>query len=287
MAVRGSGAAVTIATRSLWRLRLAHGAPRYLLYATCAAGLLASVRFALDPPLARAPVTAAHAVAAPDRAAEAYASLFARRYLSWDAAEPQLSEQQLAPMLGTEAESNAGMTLPITGEQRVAWTEVVQSRQQSAATHVYTVAAQTDTAGLVYLAVNVVRRADGRLALSGDPAFVGAPAAAPSEPVRRSHEVTDPDLAGVVERALRNYLAGLPNELAADLSAGAQVAVPSLALTLESVQRIDWSPDMRSVLAVVQARDARGTRYTLAYEVDVAKFGGRWEVSAIEVNPDE
>jgi hypothetical protein len=266
---------------------LAHGAPRYLLYATCAAGLLASVRFTLDPPVARAPVTAAHTVSAPDRAAEGYASLFARRYLSWDAAEPQLSEQQLAPMLGTEAEPDAGMTLPSAGEQRVIWTEVVQSRQLGAAAHVYTVAAQTDTAGLVYLTVNVVRRADGRLALSGDPAFVGAPATARSEPAPHFHEVTDLELADVVERALRNYLAGLPNELAADLAAGAQVTVPSLALALESVQRIDWLPDMRSVLAVVQARDARGTRYTLAYEVDVAKFGGRWEVSAIEVNPDE
>jgi hypothetical protein len=278
---------VTIAARPLWRLRLAHGAPRYLLYATCAVGLLASARFALDPPLARTPVTVVRATSAPDRAAEGYALLFARRYLSWDAAQPQLSEQQLAPMLGAEAEPNAGLTLPSTGEQRVIWAEVVQSRRLSAGAQMYTVAAQTDTAGLIYLTVSVVRRQDGRLALSGDPAFVGAPAAGPSELVRRTHEVTDHELAAVVERALRNYLAGLPNELAADLSAGARVAVPDLALTLESTQRIDWSPDGRSVLTVVQAHDARGARYTLAYELDVAKFGGRWEVSAIEVNPDD
>jgi hypothetical protein len=36
----------------------------------------------------------------------------------------------------------------------------------------------------------------------------------------------------------------------------------------------------------VQAQDARGARYTLAYELDVARVQGRWEVSAIQTNPD-
>jgi len=40
------------------------------------------------------------------------------------------------------------------------------------------------------------------------------------------------------------------------------------------------------VLAVVQAEDARGVRYTLAYEVDVVRAQGRWEISAIEMDPD-
>jgi hypothetical protein len=40
------------------------------------------------------------------------------------------------------------------------------------------------------------------------------------------------------------------------------------------------------VRAVVQARDARGVQYTLDYELDVAVVGGRWEVGAIQMNPD-
>lgn len=277
--------AVTIATRPLWRLRLTRALPRYLLYVTCAAGLLSSARFMLAPPRADAPV-----VSAPppprDLAAEGYAALFARRYLSWDASQPELSERQLTPMLGSGMEPNAGLTLPSVGEQHVIWAQVVQARRLGAGAHVYTVAAQTDTAGLVYLTVGVLRRGDGKLALLGYPAFVGAPATGLGETPAPSAEVGDRTLVAVVERALRNYLAASPEELAADLSSYARVAVPDVRLTLESTQRVSWSSDRRSVLAIVQAHDARGAGYTLAYEVDVREIGARWEVSAIEMDPD-
>ena len=36
--------------------------------------------------------------------------------------------------------------------------------------------------------------------------------------------------------------------------------------------------------AVVQAHDARGVRYTLGYELDVADVEGRWEISAIQMD---
>ena len=67
-------------------------------------------------------------------------------------------------------EPNAGEVLPATGEQRVEWAEVVQTREADPARRVYTVAAQTDTAGLVYLTVGVARTARRRvtaLRLSG------------------------------------------------------------------------------------------------------------------------
>jgi hypothetical protein len=278
---------VTIAARPLWRLRLARDLPRYLLYALCAVGLIASARFAIAPPR-----PTMHAVPAPvqppsaDLAAEGFASLFARRYLTWDASRPQVSEQLLAPLTGSGIEPDAGLRLPATGEQRVEWAEVVQVRQAKAGEHVYTVAAQTDTAGLVYLTVGVVRKADGSLGLAGYPAFVGAPAAGPAQSPARLVEVTDAALTAVVERALRNYLAASPEELAADLTSDARVAVPDVRLTLESLQRLGWSTDRRSVIALVEAQDARGARYTLAYEIDVAEVGGRWEVSAVQMNPD-
>jgi hypothetical protein len=277
---------VTIAIRPLWRLRLARNLPRYLLYALCGMGLVASVRVAIAPPRAAPPGVLPSLPPPPDLAAEGFASLFARRYLTWDASQPQVSGQLLAPLTGSGIEPDAGLRLPATGEQRVAWAEVVQVRQAKAGEHVYTVAAQTDTAGLVYLTVGVVRKADGSLALAGYPAFVGAPAAEPAQAPARLVEVTDAALIAVVERALRNYLAASPEELAADLTRDARVAVPDVRLTLESLQRLGWSPDRRSVLALVQAQDARGALYTLGYEIDVAELEGRWEVSAVQMDPD-
>ena len=278
--------AVSIATRSLWRLRLARAAPRYLLYAACVWGFLASARFAISPPRPRSSPARPPAWRPPDRAAEGYASLFARRYLTWDAAQPQASTQLLAPMTGSAIDPNGGLSLPATGAQHVLWAEVVQARELGEGRHVYTVAAQTDAAGLLYLTVGVTRLADSRLALAGYPAFVGPPATAPAQASARAREVTDTGLTTVVERALRNYLGSSPEELAADLSSTARVAVPSSALAFQSMQRLGWTTGRRSVLAVVQATDGRGAHYTLAYELDVVEVDGRWEVSAIGMDPD-
>jgi hypothetical protein len=280
-------ASVTISKRPLWWLRLVRGMPRYLLYATCGAGLLASARFAIAPPRPHARALARAVSPGPDLAAEGYAVLFARRYLSWDATQPQISAQQLAPMTGGGVEANAGLSLPVTGTQHVLWAEVVQARELGPWRHVYTVAAQTDTAGLVYLSVGIERDSDGALRLSGYPAFVGAPTAGPARAAGHAGEVADGALATVVERSLRNYLASSPDELAADLTSDARVAVPSLAMTLDSMEQLSWEPDGRSVLAVVSATDGRGAHYTLDYEVDVADVDRRWEVSAIQMDPDE
>ncbi|MGH2865237.1 MAG: hypothetical protein ACRDJX_08315, partial [Solirubrobacteraceae bacterium] len=117
-------ATVTVATRSLWRIRLARELPRHLLCAAAVAGLAASVRFAVAPPREVRVAAAARASAGPDRAAEAYAALFARRYLTWNAAEPQANARALEPFLGAGMEPSAGLELPATGEQRVEWVEV-------------------------------------------------------------------------------------------------------------------------------------------------------------------
>ncbi len=165
------------------------------------------------------------------------------------------------------------------------WTQVVQTRAAAPHLRIYTVAAETDTEGIVYLTVPVVRGGDGRLSLSGYPAFVGPPAAAPAQIGVSAHEVTNPALSSVITRALRNYLAGSTEELAADLTAGARVSLPPQQLELESVERVTWTPDARSVLAVVRAGDRRGVQYTLGYELDVTLSQGRWEVSAVQMDP--
>lgn len=274
-----------ISTHPLWLLRLVRDLPRYLLYATCAFGLLASARFAVAPPRASSRVVETRGGTRPDLAAEGYAVLFARRYLTWDAATPQLSAGALASMTGPAIDPGAGMTPPPSGAQRVLWAEVVQERMPSTGRRVYTVAAQTDTAGLVYMTIAVVREADGRLAIGGYPAFVGAPLSATGQSARTGAEVADGALIAVVERALRNYLAASPQELAADLADGAQVSLPETHLALASMQRLAWSPDHRSVLALVKAQDARGALYTLGYEADVEEVHGRWEISAIQTDP--
>jgi len=286
MRTTAANAQVTIGTRPLWQIRVAREWPRYLLSALAVAGLMASARFAIDPPRPATPKVLAPGPAPPDLAAEGFASLFARSYLTWNTADPQAHERDLASFIGPGMEPDAGLQPPSSGEQQVQWTEVVQEREPVAGDHVYTVAAQTDNAGLLYLTVSVMRTAGGSLALDGYPAFVGGPATGPAQTQGRLREVAEPALATVVGRALRNYLSASGSELAADLTNDARVSLPAAALSLESVQHLDWALGGGAVLAVVQAQDAHGARYTLAYELDVARVQGRWEVSAIQMNPD-
>jgi hypothetical protein len=278
--------AVTVTTRPLWRIRLVSELPRMLLLGVSFVGLAASARYAIAPPR---PATLAHALpAAParDLAAEGFAQLFARRYLTWEANDPEAHQRALAAYVGAGMEPDAGLQPPPDGEEQVQWTDVVQERTAAPAERVYTVAAQTDTAGLVYLTVSVARARSGVLELVGYPAFVGAPVAGSASGEGALREVSDAALQTVVERALRNYLADSAAELAADLTSTARVSLPTQALSLESVQRLDWSPEGgQAVSATVQAQDARGARYTLAYALDVARVAGRWEIAAIQMDP--
>ncbi len=281
-------ATVTIGRRPLWQIRLARGLPRYVVYALALAGALASARFALDPPRTALPAALLRRPAAEDLAAEGFATLFARAYLTWEAQHPEVRERALAPFVGSGIDADAGLQPPASGEQRVQWAQVVQQRFPLPGEIVYTVAAQTDTAGLLYLTVSVVHKPGGALALAGYPAFVGSPASGPAQTDAggRPREVSDPELSAVVERALRNYLAGSPSELAADLAPGARVSLPGIELALQSLQGLQWAPGAGAVLALVQAQDQRGVSYTLAYELDVLRVQGRWEISAIQMDPD-
>jgi hypothetical protein len=277
---------VSVTPRSIWRIRLARELPHYLLRALAVAGLLASARLAIAPPRTVPTRTSASDFVSTDRAAEGFATLFARSYLSWDSHDPEAHRLGLAAFVGSWMESEAGLQPPESGEQQVQWTQVVQARVLASGEQLYTVAAQTDTAGLLYLSVGVVREADGALALAGYPAFVGAPAATGAVAPAHLHEVEEPVLETVVTRALRNYLARAESELAADLAAGARVSLPSQTFALQSLDSLDWSSSRRSVLATLRARDERGGQYTLAYELGVRLSAGRWEISAIQTNPD-
>jgi hypothetical protein len=278
-------ATVSVRSSSVRLLRIRRHLPRYVLQAVATVGLLASARFAIAPPRPVIERAATPGSALVDRAAEGFASLFVRRYLTWDPADPEAHRIGLSSFVGSSMEPDAGSQPPERGEQRVLWAEVVQARALPGG-HVYTVAAQTDLSGLLYVTVGVIRTGTGALALAGYPAFVGAPASTSAVPHGGLREVEEPALATVVTRTLRNYLGRAGTELAADLAPGTQVSLPYAPLALDSLQSLDWSSDGRSVTAVVQAHDERSARFTLAYELDVALHAGRWEVSAIQTNPD-
>jgi Conjugative transposon protein TcpC len=272
-----------LTTHSLRRVRLSSQITRHLVHAAAIAGLIASARFAIFPPaVPRAPMLAGVRA---DPAAAGFAELFARRYLTWDSRHPDQHGASLAPLVGATADPDAGLRIPVAGEQHVSWASVVQERGGSAGERVYTVAAQTDTAGLLYMSVAVARRSDGRLALSRYPSFVGSPAVDSARPDATGAPVQDPALAAVVQRALGNYLAGSAANLAADLLPGARVADPTLPLSLQRVLDLRWSPGGGAVQAAVDAQDARGADFTLSYELDVGLAQDRWEISAIQMDP--
>ncbi len=277
---------IEIRTYPRWRLKLVRELPRYAAIALAGFGALASARFAIAPPRPAAAPPAATAGPAVDRPAEGYAALFARRYLTWDAGAPLGDQQQLEPFAGSSLEPEAGFLPPSRGAQRVEWVEVVQSREPAPGQRVYTVAAQTRPAGLLYLTVGVTRTQTGALTLTGYPALVGPPSSQPAVAPPSLRPVEDPGLALVVKRALTNYLAGAGNDLAADLTPGAPVSAPTLPLELVAVSREGWAPGGGSVTATVQAVDERGARYTMTYELDVTRTQGRWEISAIQTDPD-
>jgi hypothetical protein len=277
-------ARVRLDTWSLRRLRISTSLTRWVVYAAAGVGIAATVRFAVAPP--RAPSPRSAPVVAADVGAEGFATLFARRYLTWVAAAPAVHQLGLADFVGGGIDPDAGLGPPPRGSQRVAWAEVVQARTVGSGEHVYTVAADTGGTAPEYLSVDVVRDASGALRLGRYPALVGAPlvAAASSLDAGAGGEVADAGVSTVVERALRNYLAGSGQNLAADLAPGSVVATPVPPLTLDRLADLRVGR-VGGVLATVGAHDAAGTTYTLTYQLDLRSSGGRWLVGAIQSDP--
>ena len=274
---------VSVRAYRTWRLRLRAGAPRYVLMAVSLFGIAASARYAIDPPRPAGTGSVRSLSGAPDRGAEAYAVLFARRYLTWSGTE-STAGADLESFTGGAMESDAGLVVPPGVVQNVLWAEIVQAREPLVGHHVYTVAAQTSSGGLLYLTVGVTRMSSGVLALAGYPAFVGPPASAPAPAAAPGPAVGEPALEVVVRRALGNYISASASELAADLAAGAEVSLPTNPLTLDAIGHPTWT-EGSAVEVSVQASDTRDVRYSLTYELDVVRVHGRWEISAIQTDP--
>lgn len=274
--------------RAEWRdvrgARLRAAAPRYLALAALALlvalGLKGLLWPVAPPPVPRAP-------AAADAPSEDFALQLARAYLTYDSARPQARSRALAPFLAGGLDSGAGF-FAASGAQRVRWAEIASDQPALAGGRVITVAAALSTRRLpVYLALTVRHRSRRGLALVGYPSFVGAPlvgaAAQPS-----GAPVEDPALKAVLGRVLRNYLAGDAADLRADLAPGAAVTLPTLALRVQRIARLEWIGHAHSgaVLATLGAADGRGATYTLVYELGVERRE-RPYVDFIEVIPTD
>jgi hypothetical protein len=270
--------------RGVRRSRLAARAPRHLASAALLVLVAVGVRTILLP---SSPAAAtARPAASADAPSEDLALHFARAYLTYDAADPAFREAALAPYIHGGLAAGAGFDAA-RGSRQVLWEDIASDQPSLQGGRVITVAAQlSGTEAPLYLAVTVHHEPGRPLSLVGYPAIVGAPALAASAPEPARQTVTDPEVGQVVERVLRNYLAGSTPDLRADLTDDAQVTLPTLALHITEVSDIDWvaGPGSNAVLATASAEDGEGDTNTLTYELGVA-WRERPYVDFIEVVP--
>jgi hypothetical protein len=274
-------ARVTVTPRRLWSLRASLAAARWLLYTVALVGIVATARDAIAPPRPSV-VTTVAAPGGSDAGAEWFALSFARAYLAW-APNPSTHEGGLSPFLGGGDSPDAGVTPAIDSSEQVTWAAIAAERQGPAGEHDYTVAAGTAAGTVVYLAVAVRPGGGGSETLARYPALVGAPAPVPAGELDGSGmaTVSNDSVVAVLDRALRNYVDASTENLDADLALGARVAAVAPGLVLRGVLRLAVEPS-GAVLATVLAADARGDLFTLAYELTLGDFAGRWEITRIQ-----
>ena len=277
---------VRLSWQSVRRARHSARLPRYLTLTALLIFSALGLRSAFFAPAAiTAPIPP---LAAADQPSHGFALSFARAYLTHDAAHPGRRARALAPYIGGPVEPEAGF-LPTRGAQSVLWTQVASDQPALQGGRVLTVAAGIRGEPLpTYLAVTVEHRPGGPLRLVGYPALVGAPAIAPPSPPPAREAVDDPALTEVIDRVLRNYLAGAASDLEADLAPEARVTLPTRRLQLEEVAELLWlgEPGSGAVLATLLATDHDGATYTLSYELGIA-HRERPYVDFIEVVPTD
>jgi hypothetical protein len=251
--------------------RLRARLPRYVATAVALILMAVGLRAMVAPSPAAAPSTTP--ALARDPSVEDFALQFARAYLTYDATRPGAHGRALAPFLPHELDPDAGL-VAARGSQHVLWAEVASNQLALAGGRVVTVAAQTDTQSQpLYLAVTVRHDRGRPIAMVGYPSLVGAPSVTTNEPAPARASVDDPAVAQVVERVVRNYLAGNAQDLAADLTPDAAVTLPTIALSLQVTDPLVWTgggPGSGAVLATVTAADGAGTTYRLTYELGIA-----------------
>ena len=268
-----------VAANRLQTTRWAARAPRIAIALTCGVLSVVGMRDLLAGPTE--PPTQPETRAQADAGSQAFAEAFVRDYLTWNASDPTVQIDLAA--YGVDL---APVEPPRGLEQSVRWTSVAGTRQTSVSTEVVTVVAMTSR-GRAALAVTVSRDVAGSRQVVGQPALVGAlPRASTTVRPVAGREVEDLDLATVVERALRNYLARDGADLRADLASNAKVVLPDRAQRVRSADPVAWVRRGTRVTTTVRVADRDRVEMTLRYELAVTKQAGRWLVRAIHTNPE-
>jgi hypothetical protein len=270
--------------RSVRRSRLAARAPRHLAMAVLLVLIAVGLRTIFFP--SPAALATARPAPAADIPSEDLALRFARAYLTYDAADPAAREAALRPYLPSSVAADGGFTAT-HGSRHVLWEDVASDQTALAGGRVITLAVGlSDTSVPIFLAVTVRHEAGRPLSILGYPSLVGAPALTTTAPEDPREAVSDRAVTEVVDRVLRNYLAGSAPDLRADLTDDAQVTLPTVSLQVSQVSRIDWvaGPGSGAVLATATAEGAEGATYTLTYELGIA-WRERPYVDFIEVVP--
>jgi hypothetical protein len=254
------------------------GLTRWVLYIVAAAGVIATARNAIDRPVQRTVVISTKQ--ASDAGFSWFAISFARAYLAWSS-NPLVHQRSLSQFVSPIGDRDVGLTPAPASSQEVAWVGVAAEGTGPGRLRVYTVAVAT-TRGVRYLAVAVTQGSDGLPVLARYPSLVAAPAIDQSGALDGGSlpAVTNRGASAVLNRALRNYLGGSAENLAADLAPGAAVQPVGPGLTLSAVVRLALEPS-GAVLATVRASDATGDVFTLAYQVSLRESDGRWEIRRI------
>jgi hypothetical protein len=278
---RPSPPAVSVIRTSATSARVRGAAPRVLWLTLVALLALGGLRQLLLPPRPLVLQRDVPAPAAADPApVDALAQAFARAYLSFDAAQLQAHDDALTAFMSPGVDLSGAVQPGADQSQQVTWTAVSSHAPGPGDSTLVTVAvALAGDPVLRYLAVPVSQGPGGAVAVTGEPGLVAPPAHDERQPPSTGDDVEDGALRSVLVRALRAYLDGDADELAADLLPGSQAAVPQAPLALEQTESITWAS--RDEIEVdVLARDGRGADYALRYLVSVA-LRDRWYVAAI------
>lgn len=269
---------VEVLTRPAWRVTLGARAPRIVAGVLAGVLIVAGARTVIaGPPQPPPPPKAAPAV---DQGAQTFAEGFVRAYLTWDPERPDLREAELAAYASSELDPAAGVEMSNT-TQTVDWTAGVGSEVLDDRRQVVTVAARAGGRAW-HLAVPVIRDARGYLAVAALPALVGPPPTARDERPAEEDDVADTALIAVAQRAVRNYLAGERQNLAADLDPEAVVSLPDSEARVDAIDGVTRSGRDRVAVAVTAVLD--GVRMELRYELGVVKRE-RWYVRSIATDP--
>jgi len=264
--------------RPAWRVQATARAPRTVALVLAGVLMVAGLRTIIAGP--PEPPAAAKQVAASDQTADAFADGFVRAYLTWNPDRLDQRQRRLAAYTTAELNDGAGLE-PGDTPQTVDDTTVIGSQPAGKRRRIVTVLARVD-AREMHLAVPVTRDADGYLAVTSFPALVGPPPPASTERPPEEQEVEDPELVEVSKRAVRNYLAGAKDNLAADLDDDAVVSLPRTHARVRSVDEVTHTGPRKVAVVVEAALDK--THMSLRYELDVVRRD-RWYVAAIEGDP--